>query len=245
MKYFLLLATFTTSLNLFGQHSKLETNNPIPRQGDEIEITFSLNKADLGQIESKDKKTKEEYNAIWDNNLGSGSFKIKKLLTDTGNVKIGPFSFAIEDKTYTTNTLVLKVYPRLPNDIKDGIWVRYTNYEGKGYLIVEQRVSNSPKVENTSTGRTVSMNNDGITFAELDQDKFETYGVDINYSSSNSSMQTLEKTGKDFSSGTVSYKISTYTFKFKPDFKRPIKVDKSLFTNFPDNLMTDKVEVKN
>lgn len=245
MKTFLLLTTLTTSLSVFGQNSKLETNNPIPRQGDEIEITFSINKADLGHLELKEKKTKEEYNAIWDNNLGSGSFKIKKLMTDTGNVKIGPFSFTIEDEVYTTNTLVIKVYPKLPNDIKDGIWIRYTKYNDKGYIIVEQRVPNNPKVENTSTGRTVTMDNDGIKFAELDQEKFEAFGVDINYSSTNSSMQTLEKSDKDIFSGTVSYKISTYTFKFKPNFKGPVKVDKSLFNDFPENLMTKNIEVKN
>jgi hypothetical protein len=244
MKDFLLLLTLMTSLNVFGQNSKLETNNPIPRQGDEIEITFSINEADLGHLEGKEKKTMEEFNAIWDNNVGSGSFKIKELMTDTGTVKIGPFSFTLDEKVYTTNILTLKVYPKLPNDIKDGIWIRYAKYGDKGFLIVEQRVSNTPKVENSSTGRTVSYNNDGVAFAELDQVKFETYGVDINFTSTNSSMQTLDNDG-DMLSGNVSYKISTYTFKFKPNFKGLIKVDKHLFNNFPDNLMTDKIEVKN
>jgi hypothetical protein len=245
MKYLLILATLTTSLNAFGQNAKLETNNPIPRQGDEIEITFSVKESDLGHIESKDKKTKEDYNAIRDNNLGSGSFKINELMTDTGNVIIGPFSFTIEGKVYTTDTLVIKVHPKLPNDIKDGIWIRYTKYNDKGYLIVEQRVSNEPKVKNTSTGRTVSLDNDGITFAELDQDKFEAFGVDINYSSTKSSMQTLEETNDNIFSGMVSYKISTYTFKFRQDFKGPIKLGKNLFKYFPDNLLTKEVIVNN
>jgi hypothetical protein len=228
----------------WGQNSRLETNNPIPRQGDEVQIEFTIDKDDLTEIRNKEKKTKEEYNKMWGNNVGKGSLKITQIVSDTGRVKIGPFSFTVNDTTYVTNTLTLNVLPKLPGNIRDGIWIRYTEIDGIGYLTVEQRVSRGPQKKADSQGTSLALDNNGITFAELDRDKFEKLGFKIISSSSSSSMQTVDKVGDDLLSDFVNYHESTYTFE-KINLKGTFVIDKSVFVNLPKTGHHELRAVKN
>jgi len=231
--------------NAWGQNSRLETNNPIPRQGDEIQIEFTIDKKDLRELKNKEKKTKEEYNKLWDNNVGKGSLKITQIVSDTGRVKIGPFSFTVDDTTYVTDILTLKVLPKLSGNIRDGLWIRYTDIGDIGYLIIEQRVSRGPQKKTDSQGTSLSLDNEGITFADLDKEKFEKLGLKIIYSSSSSSMQTVDKVGDDLFSDFVNYHASSYTFERPANFKGTFKVDKTLFVNVPKTGHYELVSVKN
>ena len=232
-------------IHSWGQNSKLETHNPIPRQGDEIQVEFSVDKLKLSDLRDKEKKTKEDYNKLWDNNIGKGSFKINQIVADTGKVNIGPFSFTVDDTTYVTNILTLKVLPKLPGNIKEGIWIRYTEIAGLGHLIIEQRVSRGPQKKTDSQGTSVSLDNGGITFTELDQEKFERFGLKITYNSSNSSMQTVDNVDGDLFSGFVNYHELTYTFEKLTDFKGRLMIDKGLFLNFPKSGFVEILAVKN
>lgn len=229
----------------WGQNSRLETNNPIPRQGDEIQIEFTIDKRDLTELRNKEKKTKEEYNKLWDNNVGKGSLKITQIVSDTGRVEIGPFSFTVDDTSYVTDILTLKVLPKLPGNIRDGLWIRYTNIEDIGYLIIEQRVSRGPRKKADSQGLSLSLDNEGITFTELDKEKFEKMGLKIISSSSSSSMQTVDKVGDDLFSDFVNYHESSYTFERQANFNGIFKIDKSLFVNVPKTGHYELVAVKN
>ncbi|HMJ68164.1 MAG TPA: BatD family protein [Cyclobacteriaceae bacterium] len=230
---------------VLGQNSKLGTTNPIPRQGDDIQIEFSVEKKDLTDLKNKQKKIKEDYNRIWNNSVGKGSFKINQIASDTGKLKIGPFSFNLNDTTYLTNTLTLRVLPKLPSNVRDGIWIRSTEIDNLGYLIVEQRVSKGPQAKSDPQGATIALNNDGIIFAELVKEKFEKLGLKIISTSSNSTSQVVDKVGNELLSQFVNYYQSTYTFEKLADFKGVLKIDQSLFMNFPQNGFIEILTLKN
>jgi hypothetical protein len=235
---------FVVLTEAWGQNSRLETNNPIPRQGEEVQIQFTIDKRDLTELESKEKKTKEEYNKLWDNNVGRGSLKITQFVSDTGRIKIGPFSFTVDGTTYVTNTLTLNVLPKLPGNIRNGIWIRYTEVDDIGYLVIEQRVPRGPQKKAGSQGTSLSLDNDGIEFADLDREKFEKLGFKIISSSTSSSMQTVDQVGDDLFSTFVNYHESTYTFE-KANLRGTLTIDKNLFVNLAKTGYYESIEVKN
>lgn len=215
MKYVCALAFYLVMRQAVAQVPKLEPSNPAPRQGEEINVTFSL------------KETGAD--------IGNGNLKLRQPLADTGTVRIGPFQFSVNDKTYVTGTLTLRVYPRLPDSIHEGIWIRYVVFEGKHYLITEQRVSKEKK----KSSETVNLlTNEGVTFAELDRERFEEAGLKIVYSNS---FTASEPMGKD----EVSYKLTTYRFEKTPHFKSKLKVDKKLFSDYPERVVTPEVWIGN
>jgi hypothetical protein len=211
MNYVCTLILSLAMMEAAAQLPKLEPSNPAPRQGEEINITFVLKDAGA--------------------DIGNGNLKLRQPLTDTGMVKIGPFQFSVDDKTYATGTLALRVYPKLPDNVHEGIWIRYVLFEGKHYLITEQRVSGDPKKKSSEA---TILSTDGAVFAELDRDRFEEAGLKIVYSNSFSASQVMDK-------DEVNYKLTTYKFEKTPFFKGKIKVDKKLFSDFPDKLITPEV----
>ena len=245
MKLILLPVALLLFFETQAQNSKLETNNPIPRQGDEIQIEFSIEKSDLTDLKNKQKKSKEDFNRIYNNNVGNGDFKINQIVSDTGQITIGPFSFTINDTTYRTNTIRLTVLPKLPGKIRDGVWIRSADIDGIGYLVVEQRVSKEPQRKLDSQGTTVSFDNDGIKFVELDKEKFEKLGLKITSTSTNSTTQATDKVDNELFSQFVRYYKSTYSFEKQVDFKGPLKIDQNLFMNFPKNGFVEILTIKN
>lgn len=190
---------------------KLEPSNPAPRQGEEVNITFQLKEGNV--------------------DIGGGNFKVRQPLADTGLVKIGPFQLSINDKSYTTGTITLRVYPRLPGHVHNGIWIRYVVFEGKHYLITEQRISGDQKKKVESTAMVIGSDE---SFAELDRDQFEQAGLKVVFSNSFTDSETM---GKD----EVSYKLTTYRFEKTSFFKGKLKVEKKFFVDFPDKVITPDV----
>lgn len=216
------LLTLITSLT-FGQ-SKLATNNPAPRQGDEIDISVTL---------------KEN-----DERIGKGNLKLTHVLTETGTVNIGPFKFQIANKEYETDIITINVSPALPNDIKDGLWIRLVDFNDKKYLIIEQRISNQWKREKQQSDNESTMTHgDGVKYAEFKQEILEDNGLEITASSSSTKSQVLDK-ADTFGNGTVSYKIETFEFEKNGEFKKKIRIDKKSFDNFPDNIKIDEIWIE-
>lgn len=245
MRYLTLPFVTLIFLTSYGQNSKLTTTNPIPRQGDEIQIEFSIDKKDLTELNNKQKKSKEDYNRIWSNSIGKGSFNINKIISDTGKVKIGPFALTINDTTYVTNTVTLKVLPKLPGNVRNGIWIRSTEINNVGYLIIEQRVSRAPLTKSDNRGATLTLNNDEIQFAELKKEEFAKLGLKILSSSTNSTSQIVDKVGDELLSQFVNYHQSTFTFEKQPNFIGTLKLDENLFMNFPKNGLIEILTVRN
>jgi len=209
-----------------AQTSILEIANPAPRAGEEVEIIITLKKENLDALENKEKKTTDDFATLRKNKTAYGNLKISQVLADTGKVKIGPFKFAIADKTYETNSLTLRVYPKLPDTAREGLWIRQVDYNGQSYLIIEQRSES----EDTK-------------FAQLNRDKLEAAGLNIVTSTSKSESQFLDK--KTTAGSTpVNYRISTYKFKRTSAFKGKVKIDRSIFLDFPPNISMDELWIK-
>lgn len=228
MRSLLLSLSFLGCATAWAQVSVLETTNPAPRVGDEVEILFSIKKENLSTLEGKDKKSSDDFATLRSNKIAYGDLKISQVFSDTGKVKIGPFRFSILDKEYETNSLTLRVYPKLSDQIKDGLWVRSVDFGGQSYLIIEQRISSEWEI---------------AKFAQLDRDRLEAAGLDIVTSTSKSESQVLDKKNS-IGSAPVKYKISTYKFKRSPRFKGKVKIDKNYFIDFPSNVPLDELWVK-
>jgi hypothetical protein len=211
MNYVCTFFFLLTAAQASAQLTRLEPSNPAPRQGEEVNITFLIKEGST--------------------DIGGGNFKVRQALADTGRVKIGPFQFSINDKNYTTGTLALRVYPRLPDAVHDGIWIRYVIFEGKNYLITEQRISAAHK--KTVDTNTIVIGSEE-PFAELDRDRFEQAGLKVVYSNSFTATENL---GKE----EVSYKLTTYKFEKTAFFKGKVRIEKKFFTDFPETIVTPEV----
>ena len=243
MKKLILVISILTSIQSFAQNSKLSVYNPAPRVGEEIEITITLKKENIEEIELKGGKSIEEFNQLQDNFYGSGKIKFSNIANESGLKKFGPFVFNFDGLTISTDSIELTVYPALPDSVKDGIWIRNVDFNNKNYLIIEQRISNQWKREQTTNPTTLSFGGDDVTYAILDEDKFKSKGLKISSSSSSSSSQVVDK--KDiFGSGTVSYRIATFQFEKTEDFKKKFKLDKKFFNGFPDEIAIEEVMIE-
>lgn len=220
---FFLLSAFL-SYSVSAQVARLDIDNPAPRAGDDIRVTFVLEKP----------TAKSETGAK--SRAGFGDIKVSTALTDSGRMVIGPFRFAIRNKEYKTDSLVIRVYPQLPSTAKDGVWLREVDFNGDHFLIIEQRVSGRKKDQKNSSEIIIGMNSD-TEFASLDERKFEATGLDIISSSSRSGNQTLD-------ASDVSFKVATFKFKKTDAFKGKLKLDRKFLSDVPDNVSIDGILIK-
>jgi hypothetical protein len=203
--------------------AELSINNPAPRVGDEIKISFSLK--DL------------------DERFGNGDLKLYETLTESGTINIGPFTFTIGGKVYESDVLTINVAPKLPEKVKDGLWVRLVEFKDSRYLIIEQRISNQWKKEKKSDSDFTISHGDGVTYTDFKREILENNGLKIISSSSSSSSQIIDD--KDiFGAGTVSYKIQIFEFEKTDKFKQRVKIDKDAFINFPDKTKIDTIWIE-
>lgn len=204
-----------------SSQTELTTNNPAPRIGDGIEIRLKIAN---------------------DDERAGGTITIKTP-DKIGPVNIGPLKLTIGSKTFETNILTINVSPKLPDDVKDGMWIRLVEFQNEEYLIIEQRISNQWIKERKSEDEVSISHGDGVRYASLIEEKLENYGIEINSGSTNTSSQILDK--KDmFGSGTVSYRRSTYKIKRTDGFKSQILIDETLFNDFPNNVKIDNIWIK-
>ena len=233
MRAIIFLLSFFLSLSAFAQ-ARLGIDNPAPRAGDDIRVTFVLDKQEAGSRES-DKSLSSRDTAL-KNRAGFGDVKITTTLADTGNMVIGPFRFTVQSKEYTTDVLTIKVYPPLPPSVKDGVWIRQVDFNGDHFLIIEQRIGKRKKEQKPDAEITIGFTDDP-EFATLDEEKFEANGLDIISSSSRSGNQTLDGTD-------VSFKVATFKFNMTAAFKGKVKVDKKFLRDVPDNITIESILIK-
>ncbi|MER2995951.1 hypothetical protein [Pontibacter populi] len=235
MRAVLLALLIFVSYQSWSQNSKLTVFNPGPRVGDDIEISITLEKENLEAIKSKSSKSIEEFNQVQSNYYGSGTIKLSDLTNEPGLKQIGPFEFNLNGVSVKTDSILLTIYPALPGNKKDGMWVRIIDFNGDSFLIIEQRISNDWKREKGKNSTTFSHGGDDVKFAKLDEAKFEAKGLDIISSSSSSSSQIVDKDDV-MGSGTVSFNIDTYQFKKTVNFNNAFKLDKKMFIDFTHNI---------
>ena len=118
-----------------AQQAKLQVSNLAPRVGDEIAVSVVY--YDANQPE----KEKDPHF----NNLARADFKINKLVTKTGSLWVGPFTFKVGDQVLTTDSIELQVIEALP--VEDAVIVRQVKTSSGEYLVVEQMLSKNKKTK--------------------------------------------------------------------------------------------------
>ncbi len=150
-------------------------------------------------------------------------------MTKTGLCSIGPFTFVINNKTYSSNKIELNVVDKLP-DAKEGFWLRQVRWNNTDYLIFEQRIDLKKWVN-----KKVDPYN---SFADLADNVWDhTDEVVFGSSSSISPIQpTVEKAENVVGKMEVLYKISIYKFKKKKGYNGSFTLEKKNFDNFPSGI---------
>lgn len=217
----------------------LEANNPFPRVGDELEITYKIKKDTIASKEPK--SLKEQLKEIREKELGSGTLKFTNYITSAGKNIIGPIAFTVNDREVKSNTITLEFDKPLP-DVTSGIWIRQLSYEGQEYLVIEQRISGewikTQKSPNTTSLEFKSKSND---FVEIDEEQIDDHNIDFTLTHSTSKSQEVEAGDN---SETVNYKVSVYKLTKTNSFRPPFKLDKSKLKYLPESQKDFEFSVK-
>jgi hypothetical protein len=228
MKKKLTLILIIAHLTTLGQVATLDIIDPGPRIGETLEINISIEKQKLKTKNKNGVYTKDEWTAISNNNLGSGQLKFYEILSDTGQITVGPFTFLIDGTQIISDTLVVKVYPGLPA-VEDGLWIRQISHLGKDFIVLEQRVFNRRKSNNSNKR---SRDSDGVVFARINTERLKEYGVNLYTINSSTSSEVV---GEDdtIGSGTVSFQKLIYEVRRTEEFKGQLKLKQDFFVDYP------------
>lgn len=148
MKSTLLIITCLL-VNILSAQLKLSVHNIAPRVGDEIWVTITFPESEISSNGSAASKT---------------DIQISKLITKVGDVWVGPFTFKVGDNTLTSDSVLIQVAEKLPNDKEDFI-VRQVTCNGKEYLVVEEfnKKNNFTKLKTGSVDGDISLKETGST----------------------------------------------------------------------------------
>jgi len=213
---------FTTVAFAFGQKMKLDVSNPMPRVNDELEVILS--------VESNQRE------------IIAGRIMLKEIFLDTGLMTIGPFKASVNNQTYETDKLQLRVGAELPTSIVDGFWVRTFSFNSKLYIVLEQRISDKISKEKISGNEVIiSTNSAELLFAELNEELLEDNGVAILTARSSTGTKIIKLND---SRGTFTYKNTVYIYELNPEYGSPFKITKEYFRDFPRNAEIADVWIK-
>ena len=218
MKTGLSLLLTCMSTFLFAQQAMIEPDNPSPRVGDKISLSILLLNSTEGSVTDD-----------VENRIAAGSLKLSQTLTDTGAVNIGPFSFTVNNNTYATPVISLKVRPSLPDKEVRGLWASIVEYQEYIFVVVEQRIPSSIK-RDPANPNTLVLATDEPEFADLITERLAKYGLEFISSSVNMDNQMIERRGTAVS---VSYRLASYKFRCVKPGVQKVLIDKTFFSNFP------------
>lgn len=194
--------------------AKLVVSSIAPRVGDEILIQVLF--------DTPTASTSKESNFYTDDYLIKSEIKINKLVTQAGTMWIGPFTFKIDGKELTTDSVSIQVAEELPGQ-NNQVIVRQVTYQEKQYLVVEQT--------------TPPQKNDKPKYTSLNLKSLEKEGLVLtekqNYTTSST---------KKYNNITFSRTI--YEIKKETDFSRAYTLTAKNFDNFPANANFQNFEIK-
>lgn len=226
---------FLFSLLALGQNSELKVTNPGPRIGEDFEITYRLLPKDYKKPGPLDDPFQMKNPTI-----GTGTIMITNNSLEPGLKKYGPFTFNIDGQTITTNTIEVMVYPAIPKEFKDGVWIRIIEFDNKNHLVVEQRISQQWQKENANT---IAFGQNTPEYISLNKEKFCAKGLIISSSNSRSESQVIDE-NDIFGNGMVQYFRNTFEFEKTEDFKKKFKLDEKFFDNFPQDIELEDVFIE-
>ncbi|MFD2567332.1 hypothetical protein [Pseudotenacibaculum haliotis] len=242
MKKTILLLFTISSLSLFGQEKlSIEIDNPQPRV--DQRVTFSINIDFLASYLKKELGKNIELTRS-KSIFGSQSDDFERVVVfkKAKKYKVGPFNFEFNGKKYTTNTIEIKVLPKLP--MEEGLWLRLAEFEGDKYLILEQLVKNRPnKTINENGGYTHTIGGvkpEGIELADLNENLTEGIHLDFYSSSSN----TLTPEGAELFDIGYTYSIKKYEITFDENFEGDYKISEKDIKNLPKIFNIGKIRLR-
>ncbi|WP_160144074.1 hypothetical protein [Chryseolinea soli] len=210
------------SFSAYGQTGEISIINPLLRVGDEISVNVLISDAESSIVR--------------------GQLSLKKMCLDTGWVDVGPLKIEVQNISYETNALKLKVMAPLPPEKTTGLWMSLVEVNSGQYLVLEQRIGRNVEWKSKSKNELViRTDSDQSGFAELNEARLKEAGIEVVSSSTRSGDAWVDIFNKN---GAYNYKVSTYELKKLPEFKRAVKLDKTFFTGFPEKMESKELWIR-
>ena len=219
---------------------RLLVDNPEPRIGDKVELSFSFN---FFTDELKNQLDDEVEMTNSSSVFGGQSDKFTRVIEfkRAGKHTIGPFKFDFNGRIIMTDSIVIDVAEKLP--FEEGIWIRLTSdQEGNNFLIVEQLIENESDYSKNKDefSYTVGGNMDDKTeFAEIEE--VSENGVEINFRQSRSNTRTNDS--DDIFAPGLSYSFKKYQIEFDNDYNGTFTLKKKHLKNFPKNTSYTEINI--
>lgn len=218
---------------------KLKINNPQPRVGESVDLSFSMSFfADeiALQLDTGIKITNEVSMFISNPDI----FGKTLIFNNIGQYIIGPFEFDFNSKHFVTDSIIVNVAPKLP--MEEGVWVRYVESNGTKYIILEQLIRNKSDLKKKKDGYSYTVGgkmDKKDEFVELVEEPENGVHINSNYSSkSNKIDKNADPTNPGFSYSYVKYEISS-----DESYKGVFKLRKKYFTNLPKKAKIEEIEI--
>ncbi|UTW63223.1 hypothetical protein KFE98_03440 [bacterium SCSIO 12741] len=241
MRIPLLIITLLCGNLLSAQDTlSLELDNPAPRVGDKVEMSFPLDfltdeiKGQLGeQIEMTHRSSA----------YGSQSDDFTQVVKfpEEGTYTVGPFHFEFNGKTWITDSITLNVAEKLP--FEEGVWIRLIeDQEGNKFIIVEQLIQNKSDFSASKNQFSYTMGgvmDENTQFVEIDEISEEGISIDFTQSRSNTRR---EKEDDIFAPG-LSYSFKKYKIKFSDDFEGTFVLQKKHLKNGPKKFKFSDISI--
>ncbi len=231
----IILLFFISTLSFSGDIIKLELDNPSPRAGEKIELSFNIDPLKK-ELENQLTNGISLYNVKSIFNDYNNGFTKDIVFNSPGKYTVGPFKFEINGTTYLSDSIIITVLDKLP--FEPGLWIRTSEMNGKNYLIIEQYIENSEKVKkkkNTTTYTTEKKSE----FAKLSREAEE---FSVKNSSSNSTNKRADES--DYSSKSMSFSFSKYEIKLEESLEGEFVFEKKHFENLPKRYKIEGVSIK-
>ncbi len=220
------------SLNFFthAQNAiELSIDNPAPRVGDEVEISFSI---DFFTNEIKRQLDTDADIIESHGHYGISSDQFSQTLTfkKKGKHTVGPFQFEFNGQTITTDSIVVDVAEKLP--LTEGAWIQVvSDHKGNHYLIIEQLIPNTDDQQGYEESYSISdeMGSDD-DFADLAERNFE--GINVSFQRSSSTTNYGDSRQNRFGS-SFSYSFKKYQVYLNDNFTGSFTFRKKHFNNLP------------
>lgn len=241
MRFIFLMAGLLCFNLLSAQDTlRLLVDNPEPRIGDEVELSFSFN---FFTDDLKSQLSDEIEMTNSSSVFGGQSDKFTRVIEfkRAGKHKIGPFKFDFNGRMIMTDSIVITVAEKLP--FEEGVWIRLTSdQEGNKFLIVEQLIKNQSDYSENEDGFSYTVGgkmDDNTEFVEIDEIKEN--GVKINFRQSRSNTRTNDS--DDIFAPGLSYSFKMYQIKFDENYDGTFTLKKKHLKNFPKKTSFTEINI--
>ena len=242
MRYKLLLIfCFVATYTLNAQKLVTSIDNPAPRLGEAIELSYSLI-----TTQTLVEEDEEDELDLWEempNNqtitLGSGTMNLLNYTNNIGLVKIGPLSININGQIYLTDTITIYVHPELPHNT-NGVWIRLAKMNNETYLILEQQLVKNK--DNFHLFSLEAFENDGVDFDFAKINVKAVTSENLTISKLSSSLRLITSFGSGYNSPTeVLYKKIIYRLDYNENYQLDFILTNEHILNFPENAQIEPI----